>query len=105
MFEVTLKQVDILQFEYLLKINELKTYSFFCKQTNAQVGHDEIRFSVIKKCFGSLGKPLLPIFRLSLEEGIFPDDLKTTKVTPVFEAGDKHDFGNYRPISALSCFF
>ena len=41
---------------------------------------------------------------LSLEEGIFPDDLKTTKVTPIFKAGDENDFGNYQPISVLSCF-
>ena len=51
-----------------------------------------------------MSKPLLHIFRLSLEEGIFPDDLKTAKVTPIFKAGDENDFGNYWPISVLSCF-
>ena len=66
--------------------------------------HDEIRFNVIKICFGSLIKRSLHIFRLSLEEGIFPDDLKTAKVTPIFKAGDESDFSNYRPISVLSCF-
>ena len=52
-----------------------------------------------------MSKPLLHIFRLSLEEGIFPDDLKTTKVPAIFKAGDENDFSNYRPISVLSCFF
>ena len=52
----------------------------------------------------SLSKPLLHIFRLSLEEGIFPDDLKTAKVTPIFKAGDENNIGNYRPISVLSWF-
>ena len=51
-----------------------------------------------------MSKLLLRIFRLSLEEGIFPDDLKTVKVTPIFKAGNENDFGNYRPISVLSCF-
>ena len=51
-----------------------------------------------------MSKPLLHIFRLSLEEGIFPDDLQTAKVTPIFKAGDENDFGNYWPISVLSCF-
>ena len=51
-----------------------------------------------------MSKPLLHIFRLSLEEGIFPDDLKAAKVTPIFKAGDENDFGNYRTISVLSCF-
>ena len=86
-----------------MSINELKD-AFFSLQTNKSSGHDEISFDVIKSCFGSLSKPLLHIFRLSLEEGIFPDDLKTAKVTPIFKAGDENDFGNYRPISVLSCF-
>ena len=51
-----------------------------------------------------MSKLLLRIFRLSLEEGIFPDDLKTVKVTPLFKAGNENDFGNYQPISVLSCF-
>ena len=54
--------------------------------------------------FDLLNKPLLHIFGLSLDEGIFPDDLTTTKVTPTFKAGDENDFGNYRPISVLSDF-
>ena len=52
-----------------------------------------------------MSKPLLHIFRLSLEEKTFPDDLKTAKVTPIFKVGDENDFGNYRPISGSSCFY
>ena len=85
-FDVYLKKVDVLQPEYPLSINELKD-AFFSLQTNKSSGHDEISFDVIKSCFGSLSKPLLHIFRLSLEEGIFPDDLKTAKVAPIFKAG------------------
>ena len=51
-----------------------------------------------------MSNSLLHIFRLSLEEGIFLDDLKTAKVTPIFKAGDENDFGNYWSISVLSCF-
>ena len=79
-----------------MSINELRETFFFFLQTNKHPGHDEINFDVIKSCFGSLSKSLLPIFRLSLEEGILSDDLKTAQVT--------NDFGNYRPISVLSCF-
>ena len=74
------------------------------KKDNKSPGHDEISFNVMTNCFGSLSKPLLHIFRLSLKEGIFPDDLKTAKVTPIFKAGDENDFGNYRPISVLLYF-
>ena len=58
----------------------------------------------MKSYFGSLSKPLLHTFRLSLEEGIFLDDLKTAKVTPIFKVGDKNNFVNYRRISTLSSF-
>ena len=97
-FDVYLKKVFFLQPEYPLSINELKD-AFFSLQTSKSSGHDEISFDVIKSCFGSLIKPLLHIFRLSLEEGIFPDDLKRAKVTPIFKAGNENDFDNYRPIS------
>ena len=41
---------------------------------------------------------------ISLEKGIFPNDLKTAKVIPIFKAGDVDIFTNYRPISILSSF-
>ena len=93
-FEVYLKKVDILQPEYPLSINEFKK-AFFSLQTNKSQDHNEISFNVIKSCFGYLSKILLHIFRLSLEQSIFADDLKTATVTPIFKACDKNDFGNY----------
>ena len=44
------------------------------------------------------------IFNLSLAKGIFPDDLKIARVTPVFKVGNGNEVGNYRSISILSCF-
>ena len=38
------------------------------------------------------------------KKGIFPDDLKIAKVTPIYKADDKSDLSNYRPISKLSYF-
>ena len=43
-------------------------------------------------------------FELSLEKGVFPDDLKIAKVTPIYKAGDNSDISNYRSISPLPCF-
>ena len=38
----------------------------------------------------------------SLTTGIFPDQLKNAKVTPVYKKCDKKFINNYRPISVLT---
>ena len=43
-------------------------------------------------------------FYLSIEKGIFLDDLKIVQATPLYKADDKSDLSNYRPIYVLSCF-
>ena len=40
----------------------------------------------------------------SIEQGIFPDELKVTKVFPIYKSDDKKCISNYRPISVLSFF-
>ena len=102
-FESYLKKINKRQPEHPLTMNELKE-AFFSLETNKCPGYDEISFNVIKNCFGSLSKPLLHVFRLSLEKGIFPDDLKIAKVMGAFKAGDENEFGNYRSISVFPCF-
>ena len=102
-FETYLQKWNTLQPENPLTRNELKD-AFFSLQTNKSPGHDGISFNVIKNCFGSLSTPLLNIFNLSLEKGIFPDELKIASVTPIYKTGNENDFGNYRPISVLPCF-
>ena len=47
----------------------------------------------------SLHKPLLHIFNASLQNGIFPHDLKIARVAPLFKNGSDSDLRNYRPIS------
>ena len=49
-------------------------------------------------------KPLLHVFNLSLQTGIFPDKLKIARVTPLFKGGENYELENYRPISVLPCF-
>ena len=37
-------------------------------------------------------------------KGIFPDDLKLAKVTPIYKADNSSNISTYRPISMLPCF-
>ena len=43
-------------------------------------------------------------FNLSIQTGIFPDELKIASVTPIIKGGENWNLGNYRPISVFSCF-
>ena len=37
-------------------------------------------------------------------EGVFPEKLRTTKITPIFKNGEPVDLTNYKPISVLPFF-
>ena len=44
------------------------------------------------------------LFHSSFNEGIFPEQLKVTKVSPICKVGNIEEIGNYRPISVLPIF-
>ena len=77
---------------------------FFSLKTNKSAVYDEVRSNVIKTCFSELNYPLKHLFGKFIEKGVFPDTLKTARVTPLFKGGDPTDIRNYRPICVLSCF-
>ena len=102
-FSECIKKYDITQPEKVISVNELKD-AFFSLKINKSAGYNDISFNDVKKCFGVLHKPLLHIFNLSLQTGIFPDKLKIARVTPLFKGGENYELGNCRPISVLPCF-
>lgn len=61
-------------------------------------------FHVIKKTIDCIAKPLSVICNKSFGDGIFPDNMKTAKVIPIFKSGEKNKFNNYRPVSILPQF-
>ena len=101
-FEGYVKSSIVFSQNIHLVLTNLKMHS--SRQINESPGFDGISFTVLKNCFGALHKPLLHVFNLSIVKGIFPDDLKIARVTPVFKGGDEKDLENYRPISVLPCF-
>ena len=102
-FETYMNKVNVIIDSKPLPINELKDELFSLK-INKSSGVDDVNFNIIKKCFGVLCEPLTYLFQLSLEKGVFPDDLKIAKVTLIYKAGDNSDVSNYRPISLSPCF-
>ena len=57
---------------------------------------------LIRECADLISPYISTILNCCLTTGIFPDDWKLAKVTPIFKQGDKSDMNNYRPISVIS---
>ena len=71
-------------------------------KTSKSTGHDNIPAKPLKDASDAVAPFLVFIFNTSLKHGIFPDDLKTARISPIHKSGDKKIRGNYRPISILS---
>jgi len=85
-----------------LKIKESTKTTFLISNTENEVekvakglkdkssaGIDELPDCVLKQYIMQLKKPLTNIYNASLESRIFPDQLKISKVVPVYKRGDK----------------
>ena len=48
--------------------------------------------------------PLKYIFNISLQQGIFPENLKIANVSPIYKKDEEFLLTNYRPVSVLPCF-
>ena len=91
-FETYINKVDVIMGSKPLSINELKD-AFFSLKIKKSSSVDDVSFNIIKKCLGVFCEPLTYLFQMSLEMGVFLDDLKIAKVTPVYKAGDNSDTG------------
>lgn len=61
--------------------------------------YKDLDMTLIKDVIHTITKPLVHICNLSFSTGTFPNSMKIAKVIPLFEAGSKHLFTNYRPVS------
>ena len=104
---------SVLPPDQLLTNYKLDTFEFdeakvlaYIRALNVNKAHcwDEISICVIEICDTSLLKPLMCIFRSSLNLGIFPSQWKKGNVVPVYKKNDKNIAKNYRPVSLLPIF-
>ena len=70
-------------------------------KTSYSVGPDGIPSSVLKRCSDVLCYPIVKLFNLSVQQGIFPEQWKYSYLFPIHKKGDKRDISNYRGITSL----
>ena len=74
--------------------------SKLCK--SKATGLDNISAKLLRECPDVLAESLTHIFNQSLMTGIFPDEWKSARVTPLYKnSGKRSDPTNYRPISVI----
>ena len=64
-------------------------------------GYDNISNNLLKSISTQIIVPLEIIFNKSIEEGIFPSNMKKADIVPLYKSKDKQECSNYRPISLL----
>ena len=86
-----------------LSMKEFKT-AFDALKNNKASGFDDINPNIIKTSYQQLMLPFFHICKQSLKWGIFPQNMKIAKITPLFKSGETDLVNNYRPISILPVF-
>ena len=102
-FKSYLPIVNTMLNETVLSEDELEE-AFKLLIRNKPPGHDGLDVNVITSVYELIQKPLLKIFNESINLGIFPENMKIAKVTPIFKSGKKELLTNYRPIFIFLCF-
>ena len=64
-------------------------------------GYDQISNRILRKILPSILDALVIIFNKSLQEGIFPNNMKMAIVKPLYKSKNKTEIINYRPVSLL----
>ena len=83
-------------------ITTLEVRNIIVSAKNSSPGWDDIPACVAKKCIDHYIEPLTHITNNSIQEGVFPSELKLARVVPLFKSGDSNKITNFRPLSVLT---
>ena len=89
------------QLRFTLVDEEHIVWIFNRLKNKSGYGCDNISNKLLKYAKTFLIKPLTLLINQTLSTGIFPNELKISRVRPLFKNGDTSNINNYRPISIL----
>ena len=90
---------------FLRPVNELEIRETIQQMANKEsCDNNGISFKLIKHISNHISKPLSHIFNLSIQQGNFPESLKTSMIIPIFKAGSPLDLENHRGITITDNF-
>ncbi len=96
---LTAKPDSVFQFT---KITSGDVMSLISQSPNkTSTGHDGISSLLLKNLKDVVSPTIATIINKCFDNGVFPDDMKLSKVKPLFKKGDPKLLNNYRPISLL----
>lgn len=70
-------------------------------KTDKSPGMDKIRANDLKLVSSKIKDVLAKLINNSLQNGIFPENLKTSIIRPIYKSKEKNNYQNYRPIAIL----
>ena len=86
---------------FLEPVSRIEIDKIIMSLKNCATGYDDISAQIFKLCVEHIGDPLTYLCNRFLLQGVFPHEMKTANVIPLYKSGDPMLFTNYRPISLL----
>jgi hypothetical protein len=68
------------------------------------MGPDNVPAFLVKDCASCLSEPQCHIFNLIIQQAVFPEEWKISKVVPIFKSGDRSCIENFRPVALIPNF-
>jgi hypothetical protein len=78
--------------------------AFKMLKTNKAIGPDDVNGNIVIGSYDIIKNILFRVFTCSINQAVFPDQLKIARVTPIFKGGELTNLSHYRPISVLPVF-
>ena len=89
---------------YIPELDKIKIKSTISSINNSSSGYDELPASIMKQCIDSYIEPLTLLINKSIQQGVFPVELKIARIIPLYKGENNQLIHNYRPISVLPFF-